>query len=147
MTKLTQIQHDLLAAAAARDDGFVEAAAPKTVAALIRRGLLEALPAGDGEPRFAITEAGRAAIQLPESNPQPPPAPAAAPKGKLGALVAMLRRSEGASVEDMMEATGWQAHSVRGAMAGALKKRFGLDISSEKSGNLRVYRIAAEPKA
>jgi len=65
----------------------------------------------------------------------------ALPKGKLGALAALLQRPEGASVADMMAATGWQAHSVRGAMSGALKKKLRLVIESEKAAAGRVYRI------
>ncbi|HXQ17725.1 MAG TPA: DUF3489 domain-containing protein [Caulobacteraceae bacterium] len=45
------------------------------------------------------------------------------------------------AVEDMMAATGWQAHSVRSAMSGALKKKLGLVIESEKAAGGRVYRI------
>jgi len=63
-------------------------------------------------------------------------------KGKLGAMLAMLQRPEGATVEDMMEATGWQSHSVRGAMSGAIKKKMGHTIASEKTPNGRFYRIA-----
>ena len=44
----------------------------------------------------------------------------------------------------MMAATGWQAHSVRGAISGAIKKKLGLDVRSEKTEGGRVYRIAAE---
>jgi hypothetical protein len=75
--------------------------------------------------------------------PGPPPAApqVALPKGKLGALAALLVRPEGASVEDMMAATGWQAHSVRGAMSGGLKKALGFVIESEKAAAGRVYRI------
>ena len=54
----------------------------------------------------------------------------------------MLRRPEGATVPEVVEATGWLPHTVRGAMAGALKKRLGLQISSEKvEGRGRVYHI------
>jgi hypothetical protein len=54
----------------------------------------------------------------------------------------MLRRPEGATVPEVVEATGWQAYTVRGAIAGALKKKLGLQISSEKvEGRGRVYRI------
>ena len=56
-------------------------------------------------------------------------------------LVVLLNRPEGACVEDMMVATGWQAHSVRGAMSGALKKSLGFIIESEKAAAGRVYRI------
>lgn len=54
----------------------------------------------------------------------------------------MLRRPEGATVSQVMEATGWLPHTVRGTFAGALKKRLGLNVVSEKaSGSERVYRI------
>ena len=79
----------------------------------------------------------------PSSPPAAPPV-ASLPKGKLGALIGLLKRPEGADVEEMMAATGWQAHSVRGAMSGALKKKLGLTIESEKSAAGRVYRIPAE---
>ena len=58
-------------------------------------------------------------------------------------VVEMLRRSEGATVDQIMEATGWQRHTVRGAFAGALKKKLGLTVTSEKvEGRGRVYRVA-----
>jgi hypothetical protein len=43
----------------------------------------------------------------------------------------------------MMGATGWQAHSVRGAISGAIKKKLGLAVVSERVGETRTYRIAA----
>lgn len=57
---------------------------------------------------------------------------------KLDQLEALLIRKRGASIAEMSEATGWQQHSVRGAMAGALKKR-GLTITSQKNDGLRRY--------
>ncbi len=63
------------------------------------------------------------------------------PKGKLGALVALLLRPEGASLEAMQAATGWQAHSVRGVIAGSIKKKLGFAVTSEKSDAGRLYRI------
>ncbi len=47
----------------------------------------------------------------------------------------------------MTAATGWQAHSVRGAMSGAIKKKLGLTILSEKSEGRRIYRIPASAEA
>ena len=89
------------------------------------------------ERRRSKRKASRAApVDLPPPAPKP-----ALPKGKLGVLAALLRQPEGASVADMMAATGWQAHSVRGAMSGALKKKLGLTIESEKAAADRVYRI------
>lgn len=58
---------------------------------------------------------------------------------KLDHLEKMIRRKNGASIAEMMKATGWQSHSVRGALAGALKKR-GLAIASEKIDGVRRYR-------
>ena len=61
---------------------------------------------------------------------------------KQAVLIELLSRAEGATLPQMTEATGWQVHTVRGAMAGALKKKLGLEISSEKqTGTDRVYRI------
>jgi hypothetical protein len=69
---------------------------------------------------------------------------AAKPKTKLARLEAMLRRPDGATIEQISKSLAWQAHSVRGAMSGALKKKQGLTIASEKTDHgRRVYRIAA----
>lgn len=61
--------------------------------------------------------------------------------GKLGKVVALLKRSRGTTVAELMKATGWQAHSVRGAISGSLKKKHKLTVLSEKVGNVRTYRI------
>ncbi len=62
---------------------------------------------------------------------------------KLVSLISLLSRKDGATIADLMKATGWQAHSVRGAISGTLKKKLGLGIISEKvEGRGRVYRIA-----
>ena len=67
---------------------------------------------------------------------------------KQAQLIAMLRRPEGATIAQIVEATGWQPHTVRGAFAGALKKKLGLTVTSEKvDGGERTYRIAGEPAA
>ncbi len=63
---------------------------------------------------------------------------------KQATLIAMLRALDGATIEEIMTATGWQSHTVRGAMAGALKKKLGLEVSSEKDdARGRVYRLPA----
>ena len=78
------------------------------------------------------------------ANAQRAPAkPRAKPASKLGRLEAMLRRPDGATIEQLSKALDWQAHSVRGAMSGALKKKQGLSVASEKRDGTRVYRIAA----
>ena len=70
------------------------------------------------------------------------PSAGARPDTKLAKVIGLLRRSKGASIEEMMKATGWQAHSVRGVISGALKKKLGLTVSSEKTeAGERRYRI------
>ena len=61
---------------------------------------------------------------------------------KQAALIDLLKRKTGATIDDLVKATGWQPHSVRGAISGTLKKKLGLTVTSEqieKRG--RVYRI------
>lgn len=65
-----------------------------------------------------------------------------APRTKLDQIANALRSRGGATVPDLMELTGWQAHSVRGALAGALKKR-GLVIQSERVSGERRYRLSS----
>lgn len=62
---------------------------------------------------------------------------------KQAEVIAMLKRPEGATINQICEATGWQSHTVRGTFAGAFKKKLGLDITSSKeAGGERVYYIA-----
>lgn len=70
------------------------------------------------------------------------PAPRTRSDSKQAQLIAMLRLPEGATIEEIVAALSWQPHTVRGAIAGALKKKLGLDVTSEKiEGRGRVYRI------
>ena len=56
----------------------------------------------------------------------------------------MLRAPEGATIEEIMAATGWLSHTIRGALSGALKKKLGLEVSSEKEElRGRVYKLPA----
>lgn len=113
-----------------------------------------------------ITDAGLAAIGVePESGDSAPtgadeapnaeasqdaPAEAGpAPKArtprtgtKQAKLIEMLRTEGGATIEEIVAATGWQPHTIRGAMSGALKKKLGLEVTSEKvEGRGRVYSL------
>ena len=55
----------------------------------------------------------------------------------------MLNSENGATLQEMIEATGWKAHSIRGFLAGTLKQKLGLTIVSDKIGKAdRVYRVA-----
>ncbi|RDW12566.1 DUF3489 domain-containing protein, partial [Paracoccus thiocyanatus] len=63
---------------------------------------------------------------------------------KQAKLIDMLRADGGATIDEIVAATGWQPHTVRGAFAGALKKKLGLEVTSEKvEGRGRVYRLEA----
>jgi len=62
---------------------------------------------------------------------------------KQSALITLLQRPAGATIEEMAKTTGWQKHSVLGAISGVLKKRLGLTITSDKEERGRVYRVAS----
>ncbi|WP_426039668.1 DUF3489 domain-containing protein [Brevundimonas sp. DC300-4] len=69
--------------------------------------------------------------------------PGKAPTGKLAILVGLMQRTEGATLAAMGKATGWQAHSVRGALSGALRKKHRLIITTEAAEGVRTYRLPA----
>jgi len=72
-----------------------------------------------------------------------PKAPRTGDGSKQAQLIAMLRRAKGATVDEIAEALSWQPHTVRGAIACALKKKLGLEVTSEKDEKRgRIYRIA-----
>jgi hypothetical protein len=158
MNKCNRDQRDLLSRAAAAETGDVEATDPlqPLASALIKRGLMISIPQKDGPSRLMITGAGRASISEAPVAPAvaPPrkrtpkvqalPVAPPSPKGKILILVELLKRPGGSNIAAMMEATGWQAHSVRGAISGAIKKTLGLEVTSERTDAGRIYRIAAE---
>jgi len=78
----------------------------------------------------------------PEEIVQASPGKSADPQSKQARLITMLRSPSGATVAAMMEATGWQQHSVRGFLAGVVRKRLKLRLSSKKVDDARIYRIA-----
>ena len=61
---------------------------------------------------------------------------------KQATLIAMLRRPDGADLDEIAEATGWRKHTIRGAISGALKKKLGLQVTSTRDGQgRRIYHI------
>lgn len=100
-----------------------------------------------------ITPDGADAPQAPEapdvsaSKPAPTRKPrASAPAlikpargSKTDTVIAMMRRPEGVSVDELMAATGWQRHSVRGALAGPVKKKIGAVVTSAVTEGVRRY--------
>jgi len=66
---------------------------------------------------------------------------------KQEAVIAMLQRPEGATVDEVASVMGWQRHTVRGLFSGTLKKKLGLTLASAQEERGRVYRIAAPQQA
>jgi hypothetical protein len=154
MTTLTKTQAELLASAAASPDGVIALPKPRPtgLTSLIKQGYLLVTTTKGEDGRIKLTDAGRAVVALPwPAKPKSAPSTKAKatakaggktePAGKLGLLIGLLRRKGGASIADLMAATGWQAHSVRGAMSTAKKKQ-SLEIVSEKTDAGRIYRIS-----
>jgi hypothetical protein len=73
--------------------------------------------------------------------PEPEPPSEAKRPSKQDEVIAMLRRPEGATVDEVASATGWQRHTVRGVFSGTLKKKLGLTLASAKEERGRVYRV------
>ena len=64
---------------------------------------------------------------------------------KASECLALLRRAEGASLDELMTATGWQSHSVRGFLSGTVKRKLGLAVTSTIGPDkIRRYRVAAK---
>ena len=80
-------------------------------------------------------------IKAKEVKPLPPVT--VEPPSKQSAVIALLKRSKGATLEEMMEATGWQRHSVHGMLSGVVKKRLRLPLASTNEPHGRVYRVGA----
>jgi hypothetical protein len=117
-----------------------------------------------GEASFVeVTDAPQGGTEAPEpartdqEAEDPRPAPAAAPAAKTctprqgtkqAQMIELLRRPQGATVEQIADATGWQKHTIRGAISGALKRKLGLTVTSDKREDReRVYRIAGPGQA
>jgi hypothetical protein len=105
------------------------------------------------KPKAATRSTARKGAK-PTSPKRPAPASsklAAGPNTKHSRIIAMLRAPAGATIAAIMTATDWQQHSVRGFLAGVVRKKLGLNLVSEQTDKGRVYRIkdgkAASPSA
>ena len=166
--KLTDTQIAVLKAAAARPDGNIEplptnlrgGARAKVIEVLLAKGLVT-----DADGRHLLTDAGYAAVGKRRSAPKgvqkmddpdaltnceathalqklEATAPTIRPGTKLAAIIDAMRHPGGATIVQMMDGTGWQAHTVRGAISGMVRKRLGFEVVTEKSvDGQRAYRI------
>jgi hypothetical protein len=104
-------------------------------------------PAGHREPESSSTkpESKTANVTTKTRKPSKTVEQATVATGtKQALLIDLFKRKNGATIAEATKATGWQAHSVRGAISGTLKKRLGLKVDSETvDGRGRVYRISA----
>ena len=171
--QLSDAQAVILSTACSREDGMVfpvtaslkGGAVGNVCKSLLKRGLIEETPATDqttvwrhdedaGPLTLRATALAHAALGVTDDPEQQPdgqreattsPEPARRRSGtKQEALIAMLRTEGGATIEEIVAALEWQPHTARGAMSGALKKKLGLIITSEKvEGRGRVYRVSA----
>lgn len=165
MTKLSNTQAILLSTAAQRDSlsilplpATVKASgAGKAIAALIKQGFAEerettdptAAHRTDGDARYGVfaTAAGLAAVGVtPDAGVEPaatPPAPSSAPArvAKTDSVLALLRRDEGATLAELIAATGWLPHTTRAALTGLRKKGHAVERSKREDAN--CYRVAA----
>ncbi len=165
--QLSDAQAVILSTACAREDGMVfpvtaslkGGAVGNVCKSLLKRGLIEEIPAADPDTVWRHDEAGpltlratqlaHSALGISDADGDVPAqqqdlTPPTQRKGtKQEALIVMLRAEGGATIDEIMAATNWAPHTVRGAMSGALKKKLGLTITSEKvDGRGRCYRIA-----
>ena len=170
-TRLNDLQLVLLSHAAKNGNGNVlplpEAAArdeertTRELKSLLRRELLAEVDVADRNQTWRtdddrlfgliLTEAGQDALglgaekQAPEKDAhagQSTAAPAPRPGSKIAAVVALLQRKEGATLDEMVKATGWQSHTARAALTGLRKK--GHSIAKTKRDQTTCYAIAAE---
>ena len=166
MTTLTDTQSVILGTACGRENGLIfpvtanlkGGAVGNICKSLLKRGLIEEIPAADPHTVWRHDEAGPLTLRATPLaysalgiGSAEGAAPAVQPdltlpiqrKGtKQAALIAMLRAPDGATIEKIVTATGWLSHTVRGSMSGALKKKLGLTITSEKvTDRGRVYKI------
>ena len=90
------------------------------------------------------TASAPAAVPTTKSSRRSDPEPKRADRGsKQSRVIALLQSPTGATIEAMMKATGWQPHSVRGFLAGVVRKRLKLKLGWKKVDGNRVYQIAS----
>ncbi len=152
--KLSRTQEIILSAANQRSDGKIKpfpdavilpgASGQKVIDAMLGRDFIEK----DGDD-YIITDAGRTIVggkpedsksaEIPKDAEENPAF--RQPKGKLGKMLEMINTTNGATLDELMKATGWQKHSVRGAISGQIRTKLKLNVFTMKNGDVTTYKI------
>lgn len=154
-TQLTATQQAILAHAHQHTAGKIEwfpenikgGARQKVLDGLFNRALItksasDWFIAAEGYDALGVPRKGTTNVPSAETTAAPAKTPRTRENSKQAQMIELLKRPDGATLNQLVEVTGWQAHTVRGAMAGALKKKLSLNIVSEKTdGQERKYRI------
>src|ERR1700720_732516 len=93
------------------------------------------------KPKAAARSASRSTSKSGTRSARASSKSAARPGTKHARIIAMLRTPAGTTIAAIMTATDWQQHSVRGFLAGVVRKKLGLNLVSEQTDKGRVYRI------
>ena len=110
--------------------------------ALITKSASDWFIAAEGYDALGVPRKGATNAPAVKTTAAPTKTPLPRENSKQAQMIELLKRPDGATLNQLVEVTGWQAHTVRGAMAGALKKKLGLNIASDKTdGQERKYRI------
>lgn len=88
----------------------------------------------------SVIEKPKTQVATPSSTPIPSPLKT---PNKQSQLIALLKDPKGADIKLLMQATGWQPHSIRGIISGVLRKKLGLEVVHQKEGSNSIYRIAS----
>jgi hypothetical protein len=111
----------------------------------IARTLAGTMPAAKGGSMTSKVKTKKPAAAKPATGKAKKAAPGREGTGgsKQETLLMLLRRANGASIAELAKATGWQDHSVRGALSGLIKKKLGHKVQSARKDGVRRYRIAS----
>ncbi|KGJ18757.1 DUF3489 domain-containing protein [Paracoccus sanguinis] len=163
--QLSDAQAVILSTACAREDGAIfpvtaslkGGAVGNVCKSLLKHGLIQEVEATNldtvwrhdenhGPITLRATPLARAALGTDKVTPPTAEMPAVSLQRqtatKQETLIAMLRAEGGATIDEIVAATGWQPHTIRGVISGVLKKKLSLEVTSEKvEGHGRIYAL------
>lgn len=164
MQNLSMTQKEILLNAANSADGIIEkwpsnlkgASVTKVIDSLLSKGFIREMASevGDSEfKQYQITQEGKNVLNSETSSQEEKkvsrskPSKAKSPRGKLAIILEMLQREQGATVQEIMDETGWKRHTARGAISGQINKKWGFSIKKivNEQGQ-KAYKVAEPEK-